>query len=114
MTGVRHGEEARIAAILGNRAAALRAKDAVGVVSHQNDDFVLFSLAPPPVSDAVAFCHSLNRRSGTMTGGTRNDLRFRQTLGLRRVDDRWTIVHQHESVPFYMDGSDRAAVDRAP
>jgi ketosteroid isomerase-like protein len=39
---------------------------------------------------------------------------YRVTLGLRRIDEQWLIVHEHTSVPFYMDGSFRAAVDLAP
>lgn len=62
----------------------------------------------------VAYCHSLNRLSGTKTDGTTNDIWFRQTLGLRKTGGAWKIAHQHESVPFYMDGSYRAAVDLAP
>ncbi|HEX4764804.1 MAG TPA: nuclear transport factor 2 family protein [Lichenihabitans sp.] len=38
----------------------------------------------------------------------------RQTIGLERRDGRWTIVHEHTSTPFYMDGSLRAAVDLVP
>lgn len=38
----------------------------------------------------------------------------RVTLCLRRVGSAWMIVHEHESVPFYMDGSFRAAVDLQP
>ncbi|WP_446719495.1 hypothetical protein [Inquilinus sp. OTU3971] len=33
---------------------------------------------------------------------------------MRRAADGWVIVHEHESVPFYMDGSLRAAVDLKP
>jgi PhnB protein len=38
----------------------------------------------------------------------------RETLGLRKIDGIWKIAHQHHSVPFYMDGSNRAAVDLKP
>lgn len=38
----------------------------------------------------------------------------RLTLVLRRGGDGWRIVHEHESVPFHMDGSFRAAVDLEP
>jgi ketosteroid isomerase-like protein len=38
----------------------------------------------------------------------------RTTVGLRKIDGKWLIVHVHESVPFYMDGSDRAALDLKP
>jgi ketosteroid isomerase-like protein len=62
----------------------------------------------------AAFCHSLNRLSGTKTDGEKNDIWFRLTLGFRNVGGAWKIAHQHESVPFYMDGSYRAAVDLKP
>lgn len=39
---------------------------------------------------------------------------YRVTIGLRRVDGRWLVVHEHESVPFLMDGSFAAAVDLKP
>ena len=42
------------------------------------------------------------------------DLWFRVTLGLRRVDGRWLVTHEHESVPFEMDGSFRASTDLTP
>ncbi len=66
------------------------------------------------IGNDVAFCHSLNRMSGTKTDGENVDLWFRETLGLRKIDDKWKIAHQHESVPFYMDGSYKAAVDLKP
>ncbi|HEY2203903.1 MAG TPA: nuclear transport factor 2 family protein [Pseudonocardia sp.] len=63
----------------------------------------------------LAFCHSLNRMSATPRGATEPfDLWFRSTLGLRRVDGTWRIVHQHDSTPFYMDGSFAAALDLTP
>jgi len=62
----------------------------------------------------VAFCHFLTRLSGTKIDGQKNDVWFRQTLCLLRVGGQWRIAHQHESVPFYMDGSYRAAVDLEP
>jgi PhnB protein len=64
--------------------------------------------------DTVAYCHSVNRLSGTRTDGEKADVWFRHTLCLRKTGDRWQIAHEHESVPFYMDGSYRAAVDLAP
>jgi ketosteroid isomerase-like protein len=62
----------------------------------------------------IAFCHGFVRLSGTKTDGTHHDIWFRQTIGLKRIDDEWKIVHEHDSVPFYMDGSLRAAVDLKP
>jgi uncharacterized protein (TIGR02246 family) len=62
----------------------------------------------------VAFCRSLNRISGTRTNGEKTDVWVRATIGCRRVGGRWLITHEHASVPFQMDGSDRAAIDLRP
>ena len=64
--------------------------------------------------DDVAFCHSLNRMMATTTDGGNVDLWFRESLGFRKIDGKWAITHEHSSVPFYMDGSYRAAVDLKP
>jgi PhnB protein len=64
--------------------------------------------------EGTAFCHCLGRLSGTKTDGEHADVWFRLTLCFREVGGRWKIAHQHESVPFYMDGSYRAAVDLQP
>ena len=37
-----------------------------------------------------------------------------RTTCLRWTGVRWRIVHEHSSVPFYMDGSERAATDLHP
>jgi len=133
-----------IRALIDDVTNAIRAKDAGGVAKHHADNFVHFSLAPPlqATTDAkaleawfatwrgtigyetrdlsivagndVAFCHSLNHMSGVMTDGERTDLWFRLTIGLRKVEGVWKVVHEHESVPFYMDGSMKAATDLKP
>jgi ketosteroid isomerase-like protein len=64
--------------------------------------------------DDVAFCHSLNRLTGRRTSGEATDVWLRSTVCFRRIDGRWKAVHEHASVPFYMDGSYRAAVDLKP
>jgi uncharacterized protein (TIGR02246 family) len=64
--------------------------------------------------DDVAFCRSLNRISGMRTDGEDTNVWVRATVGLRKIDGKWSIVHEHLSVPFYMDGSDRAALDLKP
>jgi PhnB protein len=38
----------------------------------------------------------------------------RQTFGLRKLAGAWKIAHDHMSVPFYMDGSYKAAIDLKP
>jgi uncharacterized protein (TIGR02246 family) len=62
----------------------------------------------------VAFCRSLNRISGKRTSGEETDVWVRATIGCRKVGGAWRIAHEHASVPFYMDGSDRAALDLKP
>ena len=64
--------------------------------------------------ETVAFCHSLDRIRGRRTDGTNTDTWVRETLGLRKIDGEWRIAHQHQSVPMYMDGSNKAAVDLTP
>jgi PhnB protein len=125
-------------------AAALSAKDSRAVMSHRAPGYVAYSLAPPLVAENgardldawvatwrgpiawkldavdiaangdVAFAHGLVHMTGTKTDGEQVDLWFRQTLCLREIEGAWKIAHEHHSVPFYMDGSFRAAVDLKP
>jgi PhnB protein len=127
-----------------SRNAALSAKDVAGVMASGAPGFVSYSLAPPlkdaggkaglagwfaswdgPIGydlrdleinagDDVAFAHGLAHMSGRKTDGEVVDLWFRETLGLKLVRGAWKIIHEHSSVPFYMDGSFRAAVDLSP
>lgn len=62
----------------------------------------------------VAFATSLVRMTGQKTDGEKPDLWFRQTIGLIKQNGIWKIAHEHASVPFYMDGSFRAAIDLKP
>jgi ketosteroid isomerase-like protein len=63
----------------------------------------------------VAFATSIDRLSAVPRGSAEGfTLWFRVTLGLRRVDSRWLITHEHESVPFEMDGSFRASTGLTP
>ena len=115
--------------------------DADAIVEAYSPDAVIFDLAPPLVRrgmnrDSVAswlggwdgpiqidahevnltvegdaaFVSALNRMRGRQ-GGEDQDMWYRTTVCLRKTSGRWRIVHDHSSVPFYMDGSYRAAVD---
>jgi len=66
------------------------------------------------VAGDVAFGYGLAHMTGAKTDGEMVDLWFRCTLGLRKRSGAWKIVHLHESVPFLMDGSFKAAVDLKP
>jgi PhnB protein len=66
------------------------------------------------VGGDVAFAHSLNHLSGDRISGERSDIWVRATICFEKVNGRWLAAHEHISVPFYMDGSVRAAVDLKP
>ena len=67
------------------------------------------------VGGDLAFAHELVHVSAvTKEGGQLAAWWMRATTCLRREHGTWTIVHEHTSVPFHMDGSFRAAVDLAP
>ncbi|WIX99801.1 nuclear transport factor 2 family protein [Amycolatopsis mongoliensis] len=58
------------------------------------------------VADGDAgFAHYLFQVRGTMTDGTEVDMWVRSTVGFRRGDDGWKIVHEHSSVPFTPSGT---------
>ncbi|GAA1962991.1 YybH family protein [Amycolatopsis minnesotensis] len=59
----------------------------------------------------VAFCRSLDRMGSAAAGF---EMWFRSTIGFRRDGERWLIVDEHRSTPFYMDGSFLAATDLQP
>lgn len=65
------------------------------------------------VDGDLAFVSALFRMRGSQ-GGEDQDMWYRTTLCLRKTGGRWRIVCDHASVPFYMDGSYRAAVDLKP
>lgn len=137
-------DEAAIRGVIDRHVKALYAKDAAAVLAGFTPDYVAFTLEPPLVSamtgareyDAwfatwegpistdirdlniavggdLGVSHSVNRMSGRM-GGEDVEVWYRQTLAFRRVDGAWKVAHVHTSVPFYMDGSFRAATDLKP
>jgi len=65
-------------------------------------------------SDDIAFSHGLVNLQGDKIGEGPQSLWFRSTWCLRQIDGTWMITHEHNSTPFYMDGSHRAATDLVP
>jgi ketosteroid isomerase-like protein len=67
------------------------------------------------VDGDIAFCHGYMRMDGNKKGvDQRVSFWMRETLCLLRKGEAWQIVHEHTSVPFYMDGSLRPAFDLQP
>jgi ketosteroid isomerase-like protein len=62
----------------------------------------------------VAIWTCLMHMMGTKTDGAKVDLWFRRTMGLRKEAGAWKIAHNHESVPFAMDGSGLAELALKP
>jgi len=67
------------------------------------------------VSGDSAFGYGFYRMSGTpKAAGRAVSFWMRATVCLQRSEGTWRIVHEHTSVPFYMDGSLRPAFDLEP
>jgi len=67
------------------------------------------------VSGDLAVAHGCMRLSGTKKGAAQPiSFWMRETVCLERAGSAWRIVHEHASVPFYMDASLRPAFDLEP
>lgn len=121
-------EEAEIRTIVENWAAAVRRRDLPGVLRHHSPDILMFDVPPPfqsrgieayaqtwrtffnwasepavfdftdmhvTAGSDVAFVSAAMRCMDKEDGA----LDFRLTMGLRKIEDQWTIVHEHHSVP---------------
>jgi uncharacterized protein (TIGR02246 family) len=47
----------------------------------------------------VAFATAVGRCVNIDTNGKREPLEFRLTMGLRKIDGRWRVMHEHHSLP---------------
>ncbi|HVG50496.1 MAG TPA: nuclear transport factor 2 family protein [Xanthobacteraceae bacterium] len=65
-------------------------------------------------NDELGVARSLSRIGGTKTSGEDSSVWVRSTVCFRRNRGEWKVFHVHSSVPFYMDGSVRAAIDLTP
>jgi ketosteroid isomerase-like protein len=136
--------EAQIRGTIDARANAIRTKNVEGVLANFSKDSVGYFIAPPlqqsplkedlagwfatwrgqigyeigdlkiTVGNDVAYCHTLSRLTGPRTDGENTDIWFRETLCFRKINGQWLITHLHESVPMYMDGSLKSAIDLKP
>jgi uncharacterized protein (TIGR02246 family) len=137
-------DRAEIEALFQQLARAYVDHDADAIVEAYAPDAVIYDLAPPlgrramnrdsvaawlagwdgpiqiaardvnlTVDGALAFASALNRMRGHQ-GDADQERWYRTTICLRKTSGRWRLVHNHASVPFYMDGSYRAAVNLQP
>lgn len=66
------------------------------------------------VGGDIAYTFGLQHMTGTKTDDGEVDLWFRATACFRRENGRWRITHMHNSVPFAMDGSEKALLGLKP
>jgi len=64
-------------------------------------------------SGDIGFIHALERFTGKLKSGQPSDLWLRATSGVRRINGKWLIVHDHISVPIDFE-SGRAVLDLKP
>lgn len=64
-------------------------------------DPVVFDITAMTVfaDKSVAFVITTMRCTTPGPQGEREELEFRLTIGLQKIDGQWTIVHEHHSVP---------------
>ena len=51
-------------------------------------------------SEDLGFCHSFNHVIGQLENGDEIDMRWRATICLKKENGKWSIIHEHSSVPF--------------
>ena len=64
-------------------------------------DPVVFDIIDMSITagEDVAFVAAVMRCSGREKDGTDIDLNFRLTIGLRKIDREWLVLHEHHSIP---------------
>jgi uncharacterized protein (TIGR02246 family) len=64
-------------------------------------DPVVFNISEMDITagDDVAFVTAVMHCAGTEVNGEDIELDFRLTIGLRKIDNQWTVMHEHHSIP---------------
>lgn len=82
----------------------------VGIEAYKKTWDVFFAWSKDPIvfditemhitaGQDVAFATALMRCSGVEKNRQEIELSFRVTIGLRKIDGRWTTTHEHHSIP---------------
>jgi ketosteroid isomerase-like protein len=66
-----------------------------------SDDPMVFDFNEMTITagNDVAYVSALMRCAGTETNGERIKLQLRLTIGLRKIDGQWIVMHEHHSIP---------------
>jgi uncharacterized protein (TIGR02246 family) len=81
-----------------------------GIEAYEDTWALFYSAQPEPVAfdikrldvvagADVAFAYALMQCAEIAQDGRRVPLDFRLTVGLRKLDGQWTVMHEHHSVP---------------
>ena len=81
----------------------------VGIDAYRSTWDTFFSFTRPGVFDIqelrvvadknVAFCFGTLKCADKSNSADYVDLDFRLTVGLRKINDSWTMIHEHHSIP---------------
>jgi ketosteroid isomerase-like protein len=81
----------------------------IGIDAYRKTWDLFFKFTKPGVFDIqdlkivagenVAFCYAAMKCSDKSDSGEYVDLPFRLTIGLKKINNEWIIVHEHHSVP---------------
>ena len=81
----------------------------IGIDAYKKTWDTFFAFTKPGVFDFqelhvvadqnVAFCYATMKCADKSNTPDYVDLDFRLTVGLKKIDGQWTIVHEHHSVP---------------
>jgi len=81
----------------------------VGIEAYRKTWDTFFTYTKPGVFDiqelhviaekTVAFCFATMKCADKSNSVEYVDLDFRLTVGLKKINDRWTIIHEHHSIP---------------
>ncbi|HEV8286438.1 MAG TPA: nuclear transport factor 2 family protein [Chitinophagaceae bacterium] len=104
-----------IAAILANHSNDIVMYDvpkpfqSVGIDAYRKTWDTFFAFTKPGVfniqelhivaDENVAFCFATMKCADKSNGVEFVDLDFRLTIGLQKINDQWTIIHEHHSIP---------------
>jgi ketosteroid isomerase-like protein len=129
---VKDNSEKQVGELVENWAKAVRDRNMEAVLSHHDDNIVMYDVPEPFQSKGieaykktwdlfyswardtgvfdilelnvvagqdVAFCYATMRCAGVNKWEQKEILNFRLTIGLKKINQQWIILHEHHSVP---------------
>ncbi len=83
--------------------------ESIGIEAYRKTWDLFFKYTKPAVFDIqelsiiadqhVAFCYATMKCADNSNSDEFVELPFRLTIGLKKINDKWVIIHEHHSVP---------------